>query len=82
MCRPPIILPGGIVLDPHDAGAQQLQTHAEHLRLEDIHVVRATVVGQRCTYLVLDRLRPVFEDATPDVVLTHLDRMAQQQQTE
>ncbi len=70
---------GGIVLDPHDAGAQQVQAHADHVELDDIHVVRATVVGQRHTYLVLDRLRPVFEDAAPDVVRIHLDRMAQEQ---
>jgi hypothetical protein len=43
-----------------------VQAHADHVELDDIHVVRATVVGQRHTYLVLDRLRPVFEDAAPD----------------
>jgi hypothetical protein len=56
-----------------------VQAHADHVELDDIHVVRATVVGQRHTYLVLDRLRPVFEDAAPDVVRIHLDRMAQEQ---
>lgn len=76
---PPIILPGGIVLNPHDAGAQQLQAHAEQLGLDDVQIFRAMVVGQLQTYLVLDRLRPVFEDATPDVVRTHLDRMAHEQ---
>ncbi len=43
---PPTMLPSGIVLDPHDAGAQQLQAHAERLELDDIHVVRARIMGQ------------------------------------
>jgi len=77
---PLTILPGGIVLDPHDVGAQQLQAHAERLGLGNIHIVRATIVGHRHTYLVLDRLRPVFEDAAPNVVAQHLDRMAHGQQ--
>jgi len=74
---PPIILPGGSILDPHDAGGQHLEAHAEQLGLDDIHVVRATVVGQRGTYLVLDRLRPIFKDTAPDAVITYLEQMAQ-----
>ncbi len=76
---PPIILPGGLVLDLHDPGAQHVQAHAKRLGLDDVQVVRATVVGQRRTYLVLDRLRPLFEHAAPDVVMTHLEEMAQAQ---
>ncbi len=48
----------GFVLDPNDPTAQQVQAHARSLELEDVQVVRATIVGQRYTYLVLDRLPP------------------------
>lgn len=44
---PSVILPGGIILDPHEAGAQQLQAHAERLGLDDVQIFWATVVGQR-----------------------------------
>lgn len=73
---PPIILSGGIALDPNDVLAQQLQAHAEHLNLDDVQVVRAIVVGHPHTYLVLDRLRPVFKHAAPDAVIAHLEGMA------
>lgn len=69
----PIILPGGIVLDPHNAGAQQLQAHAERLGLDDVQGVRATVVGEGRTYLVLDKLRPVFKHPLVDDVRAYLD---------
>ncbi len=42
-----VILSGGIVLDPHDTGAQQVQAHAERLGLDRIHVFRARVMGEK-----------------------------------
>lgn len=57
---PPIILPGGIVLDAHDAQAQQLQAHAEQLGLDRIQVFRARIMGAEQTYLVMQWSRPVF----------------------
>jgi len=69
----PTILPGGIILDPHDPGAQQLQAHAEWLGLDDVQIMRATIVGAGRTYLVLDKLRPVFKHPLVDDVRAYLD---------
>ena len=78
---PPIILPAGIVLDLHDAGAQQLQAHAKHLGLAHIQVFRARRIGKEPTYLVVERPRPVFHHESLDVVIAHLDAMAQEQRS-
>ncbi len=75
----PTILPGGIVLDPHDRHAQQLQAHAQRLGLDPLHVMRARLVGQPDTYLVMQWPRPVFQHPSAAVVAAHLDSMAQAQ---
>ncbi len=54
------MLAGRIVLNPHDAGVQQVQAHAEHLGLDQVQVFRARRVGKGQTYLVVDWSRPVF----------------------
>lgn len=74
---PPIILPGGIVLDPHDAGAQQVQAHAEGLGLRGIQVFQARVMGAEQTYFVVEWLGPVFQHAALDAVTAHLNSMIQ-----
>ncbi len=76
----PTILPGGIVLDPHDTHAQQLQAHAQRLGLDTLHVMRARLVGHTPTYLVMQWPRPVFQHPSVDVVAAHLDSMAQAQE--
>ena len=75
----PTILPGGIMLDRHDTGAQQLQAHAEGLGLHGIQVFRARVIGAEQTYLVMQWPRPMFKHPAVDVVTAHLDSMAQAQ---
>ncbi len=73
------MLPGGIVLDPHDAHAQQLQEHAQRLGLHDLHIMRARLAGHALTYLVMQWPHPVFQHPSAAVVAAHLDSMAQAQ---
>jgi len=51
---PPIILPGGVVLNPHEAGTQQVQAHAKHLGRGHVQVFRARRIGKEPTYLVVE----------------------------
>lgn len=76
----PTILPGGIVLDPQDAHAQQLQAHAQRLGLDTLHVMRARLVGHAHTYLVMQWPHPVFQHPSAAVVAAHLDSMAKIQE--
>ncbi len=74
---PPSLLLGGIVLDPHDAGTQQLQAHAERLGLARVQVFRARLVGKEQTYLVVEWPRPLFQNPSVRVIEDYLDSMAQ-----
>lgn len=46
---PPIILPGGIVLNANDADVQQLQAHVQRLGLDHVQVFRARRAGNEQT---------------------------------
>ena len=69
----PIMLSDGIILDRNDAGAQQLQAHAERLGLAHVQVFRARLVGKEQTYLVVEWPRPVFQHSSADVIMAHLE---------
>lgn len=69
---PAIMLEGGIVLDPDNTYAQQLQRYAHALGLTHLRVVRATVVGQPSTYLVLAGAHPLFKHPALDHVQAYL----------
>ncbi len=71
------MLAGRIVLNPHDAGVQQVQAHAEHLGLDQVQVFRARRVGKGQTYLVVEWLDPVFQHAVLNAVTAHRNRMIQ-----
>ena len=79
MLQLPTMLAGGIVLDPNDAHAQQLQAHAQRLGLDDLHIMRARLVGHAPTYLVMQWPRPVFQHPSTAVVAAYLDTMAEAQ---
>jgi hypothetical protein len=64
---PPVIIQGGIILNPDDTDAQQLQAHAQDRGLDHIHVFHATLAGKGHTYFVLNRSHPVFQDTSPDL---------------
>lgn len=78
---PPVIIQGGIILNPDDTGAQQLQAHALHIGLDYIHIFHATLAGKGYTYLVLNKSHPVFQDISPEVIKDYLDSMAQTHNT-
>lgn len=69
---PAILLQGGIVLDPDNIYAQQLQRYAHALGLTHLRVVRAMVHGQPPTYLVLAGAHPLYKHVAPDHVQAYL----------
>ncbi len=71
------MLSDGIILDRNDAGARQLQAHAERLGLDRVQVFRARRVGKGQTYLVVEWLDPVFQHAVLNAVTAHRNRMIQ-----
>ncbi len=65
---PPTILSGGSVRDRNDAGAQQVQAHAQRLGLDRVQMFPARLIGKEPTYLVMQWPRPVFQQLSADAV--------------
>ena len=66
----PIILQGGIVLDPRDMTAQQVQAHAERLGHDHVQGCRARRGSTGPTYEMLHGARPVVQHPALDAVIT------------